>query len=266
MNLRIMTANLRCDNSGDGPQAWQHRKEWAVENILKADADVVGFQECMSHMRVYLEENLPGYFVLGTGRDPYMRGEGMAVAYKRARFTPLWMKTFWLSYEPEKPGSTYGFDQSSCPRCCTAVQFDEKSTGNSFLFYNTHTDHVGPTARLLAAAQLRQTVALDIPRCPATPLAAFLTGDFNAPPTEHCYAVLTDQGGFTDLAPDLGTTYHAWGTIDGEEQIDYIFGKPIAAGKLTAAASLITEISPAGLYVSDHHWVLANIDIDEASA
>ncbi|MDR1734845.1 MAG: endonuclease/exonuclease/phosphatase family protein [Oscillospiraceae bacterium] len=263
-SLSILSANLRCDNPFDGINAWSLRKEWQVENLKKANADIIGFQECMAHMRDYLEQEMPEYFFLGTGRDPNMRGEGMAVAYRKERFYPLWMKTFWLSLTPNVPGSSYGLGQSACPRCVTAVQLDEKVTGDTILFYNTHTDHRGAVPRLLAAVQIRQQMAYDIPACPAVPLAAFATGDFNAYPGEDWYEAMTSKDGFQDASPNLGMTYHGWGDpqFEKEPQIDFVFAKAIGATGLSWKATKIGAVTPEGQYTSDHWWVLSEISIE----
>src|SRR5215813_3485400 len=81
--LRVMSFNLRYNNTGDGPNAWPLRKAWVAQLIRFHDADVIGVQEALYGMLADLDTLLPEYSRIGVGRtDGKMAGEYSAILYK----------------------------------------------------------------------------------------------------------------------------------------------------------------------------------------
>ena len=84
-------------------------------------------------MRRWLVDALDGYTVLGCGRGHNFHGESTSIAYRKGAFEPLWLENFWLSLTPAVPGSSYGLDQSACPRIATAVLLVPLAGGEPYI-------------------------------------------------------------------------------------------------------------------------------------
>jgi 6-phosphogluconolactonase (cycloisomerase 2 family)/endonuclease/exonuclease/phosphatase family metal-dependent hydrolase len=175
-DLRVMSFNIRYGTANDGPNHWDKRRDDLLANIKAIDPDLLGTQETLKFQRDWLAEKLPQYGWLGIGRDDGNdRGEMMALYYKKDRFTKLDGGHFWLSETPEIVGSK-SWD-SSLPRMVTWVKLRDKTDLHSkpIVFFNTHFDHQGETARQESAKLLRRKVS-------EVGYAArvIVTGDFNA--------------------------------------------------------------------------------------
>ena len=140
------------------------------------------------------------------------------------RFKVLDQGDFWLSEHPEKPGR--GWDGTCCNRICTWGKFEDLKNHKQFYFFNVHYEYEGDVAR-------RESSNLMISRIKsiAGNQPVFLTGDFNAFPTEEPIRILNDSGFLNDSykitkeAP-FGPvcTYHGYdSTIKTEERLDYIW-------------------------------------------
>ncbi|HEY9227272.1 MAG TPA: endonuclease/exonuclease/phosphatase family protein [Gemmatimonadaceae bacterium] len=184
--LRVMSFNLRYNNTGDGPNAWPFRKAWVAQLIRFHDADVIGVQEALSGMLADLDTLLPEYSRVGVGRtDGKMAGEYSAIIYKRDRLEALENKTFWLSPTPEVPGSK-GWD-AALERIATWGRFRDRATGCEYIHLNTHFDHKGEQARQESARIIRERLAT----IDAAKLPLVMTGDLNSRPTSVGYRILT---------------------------------------------------------------------------
>jgi endonuclease/exonuclease/phosphatase family metal-dependent hydrolase len=184
--LRVMSFNLRYNNTGDGPNAWPYRKAWVAQLIRFHDADVIGVQEALSGMLADLDSLLPGYARVGVGRtDGKTSGEYSAILYKRDRLDVLGNETFWLSPTPEVPGSK-GWD-AALERIATWGRFRDRATGCTYIHLNTHFDHRGEQARQESAHLIRERLA----SIDAAGLPLVMTGDLNSKPTSVGYRVLT---------------------------------------------------------------------------
>lgn len=188
---RVMTFNIRYGTADDGINHWDNRKEFLVATIKAFDPDLLGTQETLGFQRDYLAEQLPGYDVLGVGRDDGKeQGEMMALYYKRERYEKRAAGHFWLSESPNKPGSK-SWD-SSLPRMVTWIKLRDRKAANSppILFLNTHFDHRGPLARLKSAELLRRQITALAEGC-----AVIVTGDFNSGEASAPYQALFGEVG-----------------------------------------------------------------------
>jgi endonuclease/exonuclease/phosphatase family metal-dependent hydrolase len=171
--LRVMTFNIRYDNPKDGPHGWANRKDKVAGMVKLYAADIVGMQEALRSQIDDLAERLPQYEWIGVGRqDGKDAGEFTPIFYKRDHLELLDKSTFWLSETPDKAGSR-SWD-AALPRIVTWAKFKEKPNGAQFYLFNTHFDHLGPTARLESAKLLRSKVAATAANQPAV-----VIGDFN---------------------------------------------------------------------------------------
>lgn len=185
-DVRVMSFNIRYGTAKDGENHWDRRKEFLVETIIAYQPDLLGTQETLGFQRDYLAEKLPGYEVLGVGRnDGREDGEMMALYYKKERFEKLDGGHFWLSESPDTAGSK-SWD-SSLPRMATWVKLRDRRQPNAapILFLNTHFDHMGKTARLQSAELVRQKIATLGQGC-----SVVVTGDFNAGEGSEPYQAL----------------------------------------------------------------------------
>ena len=222
--LKIATFNLRMDTPSDGENAWFHRKDMVNDLIRFYGFDLFGTQEGFTHQLNDILR-LSDYRFSGVGRDDGKdAGEPCAIFYRSDRFKVLDQGDFWLSEHPEKPGR--GWDGTCCNRICTWGKFEDLKNHKQFYFFNVHYEYEGDVAR-------RESSNLMISRIKsiAGNQPVFLTGDFNAFPTEEPIRILNDSGFLNDSykitkeAP-FGPvcTYHGYdSTIKTEERLDYIW-------------------------------------------
>ena len=196
--IRVMSFNIRYGTANDGENDWDKRKEFLVATIKAFDPDLLGTQETLGFQRDYLADQLPGYAVLGVGRDNGKeKGEMMALYYRQERFEALDEGHFWLSESPDSPGSK-SWD-SSLPRMVTWVKLTDRknAAGKPIVFFNTHFDHRGPEARRESARLLRRRIDSLAKDC-----AVIVTGDFNAgegsPPYQALFANADHQTALLD--------------------------------------------------------------------
>ncbi len=255
--LKVFTFNLRVEAEVDGINRFSNRHGRVLGVIEEYLPDLIGFQEVNDDMRAWLGDALPalGYTTLGCGRNADYRGECTVIAFLRSKFDVVSMETRWLSATPLVPGSTYGGDQSRCPRVFTAAVLKPKE-GAPFLFLNTHLDHKGQTARLLGAVQCISYVS-------EKGLPFIITGDMNAKPGTpeiDVFTAYTPCGRpVIDATAPLGGTFHGFGKYSPENmtKIDYIFTDM----PCDVSESLVIPDEPVeGLYISDHRPVMAVIE------
>ena len=159
--LNKASYNIRCNNPGDGENAWPNRKERVKALILFHEYDVVGVQEARPEQMEDLQQ-MPGFASVGVGRDGEAGGEFSAIFYRVDRIQVLDSGTFWLSETPEKVSK--GWD-AALNRICTWAKMKDRATRRVFYFFNTHFDHIGPVARHKSAellvARIRETAGSD---------------------------------------------------------------------------------------------------------
>lgn len=222
--LRIGTFNLRMDTPSDGEYSWSHRKDMVNDLIRFYGFDLFGTQEGFTHQLNDILR-LGSYRFIGAGRDDGKEaGEHCAIFYRTDRFKVLDQGNFWLSEHPEKPGR--GWDGTCCNRICSWGKFEDLRSGKQFYFFNVHYEYEGDVAR-------RESSRLMISRIKsiAGDSPVFLTGDFNAMPTEEPIRILYDSGllhdsyQITKEAP-FGPicTYHGYdSTVNTKDRLDYIW-------------------------------------------
>ena len=247
--IKVMTFNLRVEVFEDGNNSFSNRKDRVLSVIKDHNPDIIGFQEATESMKKWLNVVLNDYIVVGCGRDKHYGGESTPIAYKKDKFDLIELTNFWLSNTPSVPASTYGLDQSGCPRIVTSTILRNKDTNKRFLYINTHLDHVGRQARLLSSKQLINFIKeKEIP--------CVLTGDFNALPNSPEIKEITNY--LNDLTVNIKGTFHEFGKLDKPTKIDYIFTNLNADIQETY---IIGEKPIDGVYVSDHHQICGYFEI-----
>ncbi len=144
--LRVMTFNIRYGTAEDGENAWPKRREAVVETIRRFDPDVLGLQEALAFQLDELQQTLPGYKIVGVGRDDGKRqGEYAPLLLRDKRLAVESSGTVWLSDTPQQPGSITW--EAQLPRVYTWASVKDRATGRGFHLVNTHWDHQSQVSR-----------------------------------------------------------------------------------------------------------------------
>lgn len=189
-NLKVITFNLKRDNIFSRC-LWESRRDGICSFIKAEEADIIGVQELLPHMRSDISEALEkyNYKIIGDGRESDRGGEHTDIIFSEDRFQLIKNSTFWLSKYPQKAGSrSY---MALYPRICTLARLKRRSDGKEFYVYNTHFDHISPFARHAGADiilnSIKKFYLLE-------PLPVIVMGDFNTRPTSKTLKKLNEQG------------------------------------------------------------------------
>src|SRR5687767_2573217 len=257
--LQVMSFNIRYGTAKDGDNHWPARREMLFDVIRERDADLIGLQEALAFQIDEIEAAVPGYAVVGVGRDDAGRaGEFSAILFKKGRFRVADAGTFWFSDTPEVPASkSWG---NNITRICTWARFIDRD-GRGFYHFNLHLDHESQPSRERSTALLRQRI--DARAFAGDPV--IVTGDFNVGERNPALSTLVAK---TDAPPFVDTyrVVHADETVVGTftgfktgntngEKIDYVLVQP-GAEVITAE---IIRTSRNDRYPSDHFPVSAVI-------
>jgi endonuclease/exonuclease/phosphatase family metal-dependent hydrolase len=259
--LTVMSFNIRYGTANDGANRWESRRALLFDVVRDAGADLVGLQEALDFQIDEILDAVPGYAVVGVGRDDGRRaGEHAAVLFRRDRLRVDRSGTFWFSDTPEVVASTSWGNRIT--RICTWARFVDRD-GRAFWVFNVHLDHESQPSRERSTALLAERLAA---RAPAGE-PAIVTGDFNAGEDNPAVTRLTagppDRPGrlvdtFRLLHPDervAGTFSGFRPDATGGEKIDYVFVEP---GTEVLAAAII-RTNRDGRYPSDHFPVVATV-------
>jgi len=261
--LDVMSFNIRLGTANDGDNHWTRRREMLFELLRAQDADLVGLQEAFRFQIEEILEAVPGYGVVGVGRDDGRAGgETSAILFKTARFHVAASGTFWFSDTPDTPGTrTWG---NRYNRLTSWARFIDRD-GRAFWHYNLHLDHESQPSREKSVELLLQR--MNARQFPAEPVV--VTGDFNVGEDNPALHTLVGGPGaapatralvdtFRVLHPsatEVGTfTGFTFGQTGGDK-IDYVLVQP---GTQVLAADIV-RTSQDGRYPSDHFPVTARI-------
>lgn len=257
--LRVGTFNVRFASSNDGEHLWERRRERLAALLRSWEPDVLGLQEPLRSQIDDILQALPEYAHAGVGRDDGVAaGEFCPIFYRRSRFRLLESGTFWLSEEPEQPGSM-GWGARHA-RICTWGHLAEQGSEAAFYLYNVHLDHEAQEAResglALVLERIRQRPAAD---------PVILTGDFNAGPDnpavirvqQPASPVSRSALSAADSADAGAGTFHGFTGQAMKSPIDYIFVSP-EWRVLEGAVMRGDGLRP---FVSDHFPVAATLEL-----
>lgn len=261
--INVMSFNLRYNTPNDGANAWPERKELVSTTILFHRADLLGVQEALHEQMLDMQQTLAEFKWVGVGRDDgKTQGEYSAIFYRHARFEMIEHGNFWLSETPEQVGSV-GWD-AAITRIVTWARFKDKRSGKTFLFCNTHFDHMGQKAREESAKLLRaRSAAL------ARNVPIIITGDFNANEASLVYQRMTappekgqrmmKNARALSALPHVGPawTFHGFGKATERPWIDYIF---VSEGVRVLRHAALYEYGEER-YPSDHLAVFAELEL-----
>ena len=252
-DIKVMTYNIRYDNSKDGDNWWEHRKDEVVKLVQHYHPEFLGIQEGLIHQVEFIKANSSDYNFVGVGRDDGIRkGEYTAIFYDVTKFELVSTNTFWLSETPEE--ISVGWD-ASMERICTYGKFIDRASNKSLFVFNAHLDHRGPESRKMAARLMIKKIN-DLVRNNSP---VVLMGDFNCQPGSDPFNILLAE---LDDGIELSTQpfYGPHGTFNGfdteavlDRRIDYIFSKNLEIHSYRH----IDDRRKNQLWVSDHLPVLS---------
>ena len=260
-DLKVMSFNVRTANAADGANDWDANRRFLAEQVVRDfGPDIVGFQEDLERQKNFFDDNFPAYTVFGKAAQGGDDGEYVSIMYRTSRFDELRRGHFWLSETPDDVGSS-SWD-SAFPRKVSWVELrDHQNPATTFVFMNTHWDHVSSTARINSATLMREKI-----RELASGIPVIVTGDFNADQGGAAYDrmrglddfdnVRNLQDTYRNIHPtDAGTvgTAHGFDGRAGDGRIDWI----LHDNDFTTLDADIVRTSYDGFYPSDHFPITA---------
>lgn len=282
-SIRIMTFNLR--GSGypqDAPNIWENRAALNLKTIRRWAPDLIGFQELQTGNRETYDNELIEYdSILGTPSN-----EPDFYNYNSIYWNPLRLKLvetggMFLSENPSVWSKSW---DSVFVRSLNWAYFVELESGNGFLHFNTHLDHVGVQARVAAVRLIIEKAETLSKSEGSNHTPVIVTGDFNCIPwlpgnpgsdgvdfRDRGYSIFR-QYGFRDTYLESGHsdheashTYHGYegtafrGFKDGVAQrIDWILIKDGNLKWITKDCTIIQDGEPP-IYPSDHYPVISEV-------
>ncbi len=88
--LKLMTYNIKYDNTNDTVNNWNDRKENLVRLICHYKPAFIGTQEVLHRQLTYIDSCLTGYAYIGVGRDDgKQKGEYSPIHYDTTRYRVL---------------------------------------------------------------------------------------------------------------------------------------------------------------------------------
>ncbi|MES2459370.1 MAG: endonuclease/exonuclease/phosphatase family protein [Armatimonadota bacterium] len=301
MKLKVMTFNLLYHGAVNPAGAWSARLPLVLD-VLRSGADIIAVQEATSvqiadmvremtefvvvsgpesgETRLPLSVQAAGRFLRGAfGGKPRhhaavpvvdhglaRRGEHCAILYRADRFEMIEGNAFWLSHEPDIPGSV--LHGSWLPRVVNWARLRERESHDCVTVFNAHLDFL-PWSPLRSARILRQSLDSHWNSDPQ-----ILMGDFNAAPNSAAYRhlsaelkrsvhpSLTDawQAAEARTGPE-GTFHGGTGRIRWTGRLDRIFFRP------DLRVEHVTTIThhQGSVYPSDHYPVMAELELPQQS-
>ena len=259
MTNRLVTINIRYDKPDPGVFAWSVRLKAVAELLRDLAPDLIGTQEVTPHQLEDLQHILPAYRYIGADRNGNGTGEYGAIFYHPERMQCLAAGDFWLSGQPDRPGSISPEWGNPLPRMTTWGLFTDVVNGRKLALFNTHLDYQSARSRQLSAQLICQQMAKIAPE----DAYILLTGDFNDSPlsaTRHTFVQPLSNGvqlqdALSRMPQSQQMTFHdfrgrAFAAIDS---IYY-------DRRLHLRAVKIDSRQFQGLWPSDHFPVVADFD------
>lgn len=247
-DVRVVSFNLRC--TGLGKTSIQYRAPMVEAQLEEIGADSMGFQEANYRWMSYLIKNLEDYDYVGVSRTNGKNlGEFSPIFYRKDKYEVVASDTFWLSKTPEKAGSKDWGSQNV--RICTWAMLRNKATGECYVHFNTHLDHISSEARENQMKVLLEKVKAFEGKYPIV-----LTGDFNDDIESVMYAeateVLNDSRLLAPVTDDNGT-YHDYGAK--AKLIDFVF----VSDNVKPLVYHVIDDQINGEYLSDHFGIYVDM-------
>lgn len=252
MKLKVVSFNILCVDRGEN-YLISDRAPRLHSVISPIDPDVIGIQEYRDTWESHFKEIFPDYDMYNAWRSDGWDRESGPILWKRDKFDLLDKGCFWYSDTPEVMSGKEWDEAFHCNRICEYVKLRDKSTGESFVFMNTHFGF-GDNGQVKSAKLLTEYAA----RFSDLPL--FVTGDFNMFSHYPAYAEMVKS--FTDVNAATvkydGNTFHDFGKVKEKNgPIDYCF----INDKVKPLSYKVIDELVEGFYPSDHYGLSIELDI-----
>ncbi|KAL1841923.1 hypothetical protein VTJ49DRAFT_6314 [Mycothermus thermophilus] len=275
--LRLVTLNVRYATQRPGP----NEKPWSVRcprlcAQLKfiasgQDAPFLCLQEVLHSQLNDTQDSLgSSWAYIGHGRqDGKEAGEYSPIFYRQDLWECERHRTYWLSPTPDVPSKGWG---AALERIVTVGLFRHRRTETAVVVMSTHFDHRGKVAREESArllVKLAQTWAEESEGGVIIPV--FLGGDFNCPPDERAYKILTEpNSGMWDISDHVaddakyGNHKFTFTSFDDPEErparIDFLFARATESLRFLTYSILSNRFDD-GIFLSDHRPVVADVEV-----
>ena len=252
--IKMMSCNLRCLTPLDlGEKSWYNRADLIMDDIAAEAPGIIGFQEATKWQYKYLVDTMPQYDSVITYRDSSIIAEGCPIFYNTQLYSLVDKGSFWLSETPDVMSKDWG---SACYRICSYVILTDNASGQDFVVFNTHLDHVSDEARINGIA-----VVLDKIEAFGS-LPAVIMGDLNAEEGSKTYISATEN--FLDARYDAAETtdshtYQNWGNMEKACRIDYFMVSKTGFNVLSYA---VVDNVHNGVYASDHCPIVMTVTME----
>lgn len=254
--ISVMSFNIRYGTADDGDNRWTVRRVFLFDVIREQNADIIGLQEALHSQIREIAEAVPGFAVVGVGRDDgKTTGEYSAILVRKDRFNVAEAGTFWFSDSPSVPGSmSWG---NRITRICTWARLIDRD-GTALWVFNVHLDHQSQPSRERSTELLRRRI--DARSFPGEPV--IVTGDFNVGEDNPAIRTMVGDKAFLDtfriVYPDETrvSTFNGFKPeqVDGPK-IDYVLVQP----GMEVLSAAIVRTARGGRYPSDHFPVVARV-------
>ena len=272
VNIRILTHNIRYATGAPfkGEEKWPIRCprlcSELVFNSTPNPATFICLQEVLHNQLVDILAALGGEWeYIGVGREDGKEvGEYSPIFYRPSVWKLKTWVTVWLSETPRVPSK--GWDAAST-RIATVGQFIHIESGRLIIVVSTHLDDQGAKSRKESAKLILGV--LDLEASLAGAHAVLLAGDFNSPPDDEAYQIVTapDSGMLDvhDMVPrkkQYGNevTFTGFSDESDPSRIDFIFSRKKDNIKYGTFAVLANRFDD-GVYSSDHRACVADLQL-----
>ncbi len=249
-SITVLDLNIRYLNEVDGLNIWDNRKKKLIDILLNSYCDVFFFQEITKTQFMYIDKYLnSAYEFVGVYRDSTDASEKCSISYNIFKYTLTDWGQFWLSSNPNEPGSN-DF-QNFFPRICTWAAL-KQINGINILFFNIHLDHVNFEAHLPCIKVAMEESEKIISRFNDAQFIV-LGGCFYCEDDDPVVDIVRDYG-YTEINHE--NTFHDF-TGDCDRHWDYLFYREKEPNTFEVVDAKVlkeegTIDAYRGMYVSDH--------------
>ncbi len=259
-DISVMTFNIRLDTPADGENRWEARIPVVAAYMDTVSPDIVGMQEVLHNQLIDLQNMMPGYSYVGTGRDDGKQGgEYSPVFFKKDRFILRDNSQFWLSKTPDIPGSK-SWD-AAITRIVSWAELEDRKTGETLYVFNTHFDHRGVEARLKSIELMAEEINKITGNSPV-----IVTGDFNIRKSSDDYNFMVNtfaennelsNAETISKTPvvDADATFNAFRKDIDPRVIDFIF----VDNAFKVNSYRVDRVMEGNIFISDHWPVVSEI-------
>ncbi|KAG4433651.1 hypothetical protein IFR05_010871 [Cadophora sp. M221] len=201
---------------------------------------------------------------IGVGRSNGKEsGEYSPIFYRPSVWKLKGWETQWMSPTPAVPSK--GWD-AACIRIVTIGTFIHIETGQEVAMLNTHFDHLGIQSRKESAKIILAAVRSLTEK--ENPAAVLLAGDFNSPPDDGAYQIMTSpESVMEDICLQVPKekrsgnemTFTSFRHVDSKQaRIDFIFSRKGDRIKYRTYGVLANRFDD-GVSLSDHRACVADV-------